>query len=252
MDFFDWTNMQFYHYLVIGGGVLALLALIGYFVLKTPKVQIPAIVVGVVASLALGIGLGVVLMAAYGDQITDKEKEAAEAPRAGGGRGPGMNPGGGMMGGGRGGGGMMGGGRGGGGMMGGGMMGGGPSSKTQLANLVGKLDQLTSKALTLSLTEEQKKVIAEQTKDLLDKKELEEKDAKTRLDALLKTLEKDKATFEAAGYRWPAQGGGQRGGGQRGMMQPPRQEPKNPFKEEKNEKHLKAIREQVGPGKPMT
>jgi hypothetical protein len=235
MAFINWTDMRFYDYLIVGGGALAVLAIVAYFLLRQPKVQVPAIIVGVVASLGLGIGLGIVLMATYGDEILGKEKEqpTARAPA----QRPGMIPGGGMMGGGRGG-----------GMMGGGMMGGGPSSKTQLANLVGKLDQLTSNTLTLSLTAEQKKVIAEQTKDLLDKPELEEKDAQTRLDAMLKALEKDKAKFEAAGYRWP---GGQRGG-QGGMMQPPGQEPKNPFKQENNEKHLKAVREHVGPAKPTT
>jgi hypothetical protein len=125
------------------------------------------------------------------------------------------------------------------GKMGGGMgkMGGGmrPQSKTQLATLVTKLNQLTEKPLTIELTKDQKAKVQELIKGLAEAEELAEDDAKKRLDALLEVLKESKATFEAAGYRWP---GGQGGGGMMGGMP---STPPNPFKEGAPSEHLKSL-----------
>jgi hypothetical protein len=241
VDFPDWTDMEFYHWLLLGAAV-AVLALLVYFLAKKPAIRVPAAVVGVIASLVAGVGLGAIGMAALGYKpiMEPKRENAGGSRRAmGPGGGRGGRPGG--MGGGMGGRpGGMGGGMGGppGGM--GGMMGRmmGPPPKAQLASLVTKLDQLTSGKLTLQLTDDEKKAVAEQTKGLLGKKEISDKDAQKRLDALLEVLGKHRGTLEAAGFRFPGAGGGRRG--------PNRP---NPFTDETNGEHLKALRERVGAGK---
>jgi hypothetical protein len=157
-----------------------------------------AICSGIICFL-VGLGGGAASMVAFGYK-TERPNETAANPE-GGGPGPSaMMPGGGG-----------GGGRGGPGGPGGG--GRGPTSKTQLAALVGKLNQLTDKPLFVELTPAQKKQIHEQLQGLADKDELSDDDAKKRLDAMLDVLKDQKATMEAAGYRWPGQGGGGPGGG---------------------------------------
>jgi len=130
---------------------------------------------------------------------------------------------------------------------GGGPAGGGPggpggrgsNSKTQLATLVVKLDQLTQKQLTISLNKEQQEKLREQLQDLNEKAELSEDDAKKRLDAIHDLVKSDKETLEAAGYRWP---------GPRGSNRPPATPP-NPFKDEQNARHLKSLQDMVGKAK---
>jgi hypothetical protein len=129
--------------------------------------------------------------------------------------------------------------------------GGGPNPKIQLVGLVNKLEALTGKSLTVKLDEEQQKKLAEQLQGLGDKEELSEEDAKKRLDAILEIVKDDKATLEAAGYRWPGSGGGFGGGpggfgGGSGGGPPV---PANPFKDGDNNKHLKSLQEQVSKGK---
>jgi hypothetical protein len=124
-------------------------------------------------------------------------------------------------------------------MMGAGMpaMGGrGPSSKNQLATLVTKIDQLTKKPLVINLTDEKRTKLREQLQGLDKKEELSEVEAKKRLDAILEVVKEDRATLEAAGYRWPGEGGG--------GFRPPSNDP-NPFTSEQNGKHLKSLQEQV-------
>jgi hypothetical protein len=134
-----------------------------------------------------------------------------------------------------------------GGMMGG-MMGGkgkgggfGPSPKTQLAQLVTKLDVLTAKPLSIELTNDQRTKVREQIKGLASAEELSDDEATKRLNALLELLKDQKATLEAAGYRWPGEGGGFGGFG---APQPP-----NPFKEGKDAEHLKDLDERLGKSK---
>jgi hypothetical protein len=143
---------------------------------------------------------------------------------------------GGMMGGqggGMGKGGMGKGGMGKGGMGKGGMGGFGPTPKTQLAQLVTKLDVLTAKPLSIELTDDQRAKVREQIKGLASDEELSDDEAAKRMNAILDVLKDQKATLEAAGYRWPGEGGGFGGFG---TPQPP-----NPFKEGKDAEHLKDL-----------
>jgi|GEM_PF-1490749 len=109
----------------------------------------------------------------------------------------------------------------------------GPNSKMQLAQLVGRLDTLTKQSLHVELSAEHKKQVKELLADLGTKDAITEEEAKAKLDALLKLLEGQRATLEAAGFRWP--GGGGVGG-----------PPPNPFKEGENAEHLKSLQATVG------
>jgi hypothetical protein len=60
----NWTNLAFFQYLVIGGAVLAVLAVGIYFLL--PRIKLPVSVVAAVGSLALGFGGGALTMAICG------------------------------------------------------------------------------------------------------------------------------------------------------------------------------------------
>jgi len=122
----------------------------------------------------------------------------------------------------------------------------GPSPKTQLANLVTKLDLLTQKPLSVELTADQKKKVGEQLKGLTDADDLSDEDATKRLDALKDVLKENIETLEAAGYRFPGQGGpgGAPGAGGPGGGRPPA----NPFKDEQTGKHLKSLESQLAKG----
>jgi hypothetical protein len=229
MELPNWADMEFFHWLLLGAAV-AVVAVLVYLLVKKPAIRVPAVVVGVIGSLMAGIGVGAIGMASLGYK---PRVEPRKRPESG--------PPGGMMGGARrGGGGRRGGPGGRGGAPGGRRAMMGPSAKAQLATLVAKLDQLTSAQLTLKLTDDEKKAIDENTKGLLNEKALDNQDAQKRLDALLEILKKHKDTLEAAGYRFP-------GGGRQGFMRPP--DLPNPFKDEKNAKHLRSLREQIGKGK---
>jgi hypothetical protein len=205
--------------------------------------QVPAVVASGLICLAIGAGGGVLTMMLLGyekkeTEPTPEEVQAAAKEMMGKGNDPQavIGGGGGMMGKGGGGGGMMGKGGGGGGMMGkgGGGMGGGmakggggmakgggggfgPSPKTQLAQLVAKLDVLTEKPLSIDLTDDQRAKVREQIKGLASAEELSDDEATKRMNAMLEVLKDQKATLEAAGYRWPGEGGGA-GGFERGFL----------------------------------
>jgi hypothetical protein len=224
MDLPAWlTNMSLYHYLVLGGGLVVVLALILYFT-PVSRLKIPGIFFGIVGGLGMGVALGVLAMAYYGYQLKQPETEAGASPPSGMGPGVGGPPN------------MM-------AMMGrGGMPGGAsgrPNSKTQLASLVAKLDVLTHAPLEVKLNPEQKKRMREQLDKLDEQENLSEDEAKAKLDVLLDILKDQRPTFEAAGYRWPGQGGG---GGRGGR---PASAPANPFTDEQNSKHLKALKSQL-------
>ena len=119
----------------------------------------------------------------------------------------------------------------------------GPSPKTQLANLVTKLDLLTQKPLSVELTADQKKKVGEQLKGLTDADDLSDEDATKRLDALKDVLKENIETLEAAGYRFPGQGGAPGAGGPGGGRPPA-----NPFKDEQTGKHLKSLESQLAKG----
>ena len=79
----------------------------------------------------------------------------------------------------------------------------GPSSKAQLAQLVAKLDTLTAKPLTIQLSSEQKKQVHAVLTEIGMLGEMNDDDAKVKLDTLLRLLEDQKETFVAAGFAWP-------------------------------------------------
>jgi hypothetical protein len=215
---------------------------------KKSRTNVPAAVVTGIVCLGLGVAAGIVLA----EFVTEKHKQAGAAPAPGegddakgapGGKGMGMPPGGGG-----GGGGGKGGGKGG--------KGGGPNPRTQLAQLVNKLDTLTAKPLSVQLTPDQKQQVKEQLAGLDAKDELGEEEAKAKLDALLKVVEGQKDTLVAAGYFWPGGGGGGPpgggGGGGFGGGGPPGGPPgggnpnANPFKTGQNADHLKSLQTTLG------
>ena len=110
-----------------------------------------------------------------------------------------------------------------------------PNPKTQLTQLVAKLDTLTKKPLVVELTPDQKKQVKELLADLDGKESLSDDDAKAKYEAILKLVEGNKETFEAAGFRWPG-----------GAFAPPGDPPANPFKEGEPASRLKSLRETIG------
>ena len=115
-----------------------------------------------------------------------------------------------------------------------------PNAKTQLSNLVAKLDVLTNKPLTVVLDADEKKQVREQLKGV-EAMELTEDDARQRLDALLAALKEHKEALVLAGFAWPGEGIG----AMREMAVPP-----NPFMLTANGKHLQSLRERLGPPNP--
>ncbi|MCI0381044.1 MAG: hypothetical protein L0215_25960 [Gemmataceae bacterium] len=227
--------MEFHMYLVIGGGALAVLAILLYLV-PHAQIKLPAIVISSAACLALGVGAGM-LWYTYNPPKAPTNPEDAK-PR---GLMDGMPPGGmmGMQGGAPGG--MM-------GMMGGGGMAGGkggpggpkgPSPKTQLVSFIGKLDVLSVKPLTIKLSDEQKSKILEQIKGLDDEDELSDDEATKRLESLADALKNHREVFEVAGVRWPGAEAKKDGGpGGKGA-------PANPFKDGDGAKHLQALQSRL-------
>jgi hypothetical protein len=191
------------------------------------SMKVPLVVAASLICLALGGGAGVAAMMLFGYQWQPQERSdvVAQPPQPKGGP-PLGGPGKGGM--------PFGGGPGKGGMPFGGA-GKGPSSKTQLANLVGKLEVLTKKPLSITLDDERKKGVREQLERLDKLDELSEDDAKRRLDALVEILKADREQFEAVGFRWP---------GQKTGFQPP-MEPPNPFRIQANSDRLKALEERL-------
>jgi hypothetical protein len=233
----DWQNTDLFRYLLIGCGVLLLMAIVIYF-LPMRRIKVPAVILSVLTSLVVGFGAGVIAITFYG-YAKPQNPAGGEGGRGEPGSGGMAGGGGGMRGGG---GGMMAGG--GGGMRGGGGMGGGggrgaaagptgPSSRAELVNLVAKLDVLTARPLEVKLSEEQKTKLEERLKELSEKNNLTEEDAKTTIDAIVEILKKDKETLAAAGF--PAA--------------PPNLGPRpysNPFLESSNADHLKGLQARLG------
>jgi hypothetical protein len=110
----------------------------------------------------------------------------------------------------------------------------GPSPKTQLTQLVGKLDTLTKKPLKVDLSAEQKKQIKDALADLESKEAITDDEARAKLDALHKILEPQQETLDAAGFRWP------------GAPNPPPADGPNPFTAGDAADRLKSLRETLG------
>ncbi len=199
--------------------------------------KVPAIIAASVISFALGAGVCVgAMLVAFPEIYTQKPEGDGGTPDAR--SGPQMmmpqmgGPGG------------PGGGPGGPGGRPGGPGGGAPNAKVLLPVLIGKIDVLTQKPLSIQLDEEKQKKLAEQLQGLEAVEELSAEEAQNRLQAILEIVKENKETLEAAGYRWPGErpAGGGPGGGR------PADVP-NPFKEGDNNKHLKSLQEQLAKGK---
>lgn len=222
------TQLQFYHYLIIGGAIIAVLALLIYFV-PWSRVKLPAIVIGIIASLAAGFGGGVITMAALGSRefFSASAKELGEGPPA-----FITNPSPAEM-----------------ERMKKQMMppsetsGQEPSPKLRLASLIDKLDLLTRKTLVLELNAEQKKKVLAQLRGLDGKDALTDSEAKAHLDTLLDLLKNDKDVLEGVDYPWSAV----RKDGPQSSAIPP-----NPFKQGKHQKHLKTLQERLSQGEKGT
>lgn len=235
-DLMNWEQWEWFHWLMAGGGAVAIVALVLYF--AAPRLSLPAGIASTLAAFAFGVGAGAVGLTALGYEQRHSPSRDADAEPDAGGKGPpkgmgGMPPGGmGGPGGMAGPGGMMGKGGGGfGGGFGGKGKGKGPSPKTQLAALVTKLEQLTDKNLTLTFSEDERQALLKNLADLPKLEELEDKVAEERLKALLAVVEKQRGTLEAAGYRWPEPQG-------LPMTPPP---PPNPFAGGADQQRLLAL-----------
>jgi hypothetical protein len=110
----------------------------------------------------------------------------------------------------------------------------GMSPKLMLANFVATLDALTTKPLEIKLTDGQKTKLAKALKELDPEIDISEEDAGKRLDELLKIVQENRETLEAAGFRWPG-------------TAPPFARPSagNPFAEDANKEHLKKLGDRV-------
>jgi hypothetical protein len=224
---FDFKNMQTYHYFIIGGGGLAVIAFLLYCFTGGAKKVSAGILIGL-GCLIVGFGAGVLTLSKFGyewtenlaEKSTAQKADATDAPpiEAGKNDAPkGVAPKAMMP-------------KGGGGMMGG--MSRGPNSKAQLVSLVTKLSQLTEKPLSITLNEDRKKKVAEQIKDLETLDNLSDDEASKRLKALLDVVKDDRESMESAGFTC---------GGGFG----PRKDDPNPFKSERNSKTLKALQDRV-------
>jgi hypothetical protein len=226
-------NMEFYYYIAIGGGVLLLLSVVVYF-LPFSKIKIPAIVTTGFGAGAVGLTCGIVLMGLFGYQTEQKGKEENAAPNERAqaatkdmadmmkGQKGGANKGGGAPKGG-----------------GGGAKGGfGPSSTQQLSSLITALDNVAEKPIHIKLTDEQRKTIMEELKELNAAERVNDEVAKAKLDALLKVLEPQKEELRTVGYIWPGSGGGFGGAGKKEQMS-------NPFKDGLSAQRLKSLLERL-------
>jgi hypothetical protein len=110
----------------------------------------------------------------------------------------------------------------------------GPSPTVQLISLVTKLDQLTQKPLTVTLTDDERARLAEQLKGLDGPSPVGDEECKKRLDAILEIVKDDREALEAAGFQWPGD-----------TRIRPRGGAPNPFTEVDKAPHLKALQERL-------
>lgn len=203
----DLNSFQTYHYLVIGGGCLAAVALGAYFMAGS-RWKVPAAVACGLGGLAAGLALGVLAMAAFGYHWNpENERPAGTGPAPQGKDGP-AGPGAGAS--------------------------RGPSPKRQLTQMIVKLDQLTARPLEVKLSPEQRRQVLEQLDGLTEPDVLHPEEAQQRLSALAALLKSHKVVFEKAGYQWPGES----------YFQPPGDFP-NPFKGDTEAKHLNALRQRL-------
>jgi hypothetical protein len=213
----DINDMQVWQYFAIAGGAVLLLGVIAYF-LPVGKMKMPAVVTAAFGGLVGGLALGVLLMAGFGykpregDQPSESSGPPAKEKEKGGfakgkGNAPKGNSGGGP-----------------------------PSPRAQLISLIAALDAVADRPIVVTLTPEDRATIAEQLKGLDTADRVDDDEAKKRLDAITRIVEKDQMTLEAVGFRTaPAP----KGGGGAGKDNP------NPFKEGATAQRLKSLVERL-------
>jgi hypothetical protein len=188
------------------------------------KAKVPAVLASGIICLVLGGGIGAVTVWA----ATGKHVEQASAAPDGEGDGKAPNAKGGL--GGKGGPGGAGG-------PGGGKGKGAPNPKAQLAQLVTKLDVLTTQSLHVDLTPDQKKQAKELLADL-GQKPLSNEEAQEKFEKLVAILEPNRKVLEDAGFRQGGGGGGPGGGGEKPDS--------NPFTSGAPADRLKSLRATLG------
>jgi hypothetical protein len=218
----DLNNLQAWQYFAIAGGGVLVLGVIAYF-LPVGKMKMPAVITAAFGGVVAGIALGVLLMAGFGYKAHREEPLPSDmsgppglagAPKGltkGQGKGPG-------------------------GPMGG--FGGppAPSSRDQLASLVAALDTVADRPLTVSLTPEEKSAIVKELKALSEAPTVNNDEAKARLDAMLKIVEKHREALQTVGFRTgplPKTGSGLE------------KENPNPFKSGPAAEHVKSLLERL-------
>jgi hypothetical protein len=230
----DLNNMQTWHYGAIIGGGMLIVGLIVYF-LPVSKLKIPGGVTAAFGGLALGLAAGIIWMAGFGYQphppgIGATEDTPAEVKGAGAGGPPG------------GAGGL---GKGGGNQKGGAQKGGGgggaPNPRMQLVGLVNALDSVADRPVIINLSPENRSAIAEQLKGLDAAAEIKDEDAKAKLDAIQKIVEKDRKMLEAVGYRW-VMPDGKSAPPPKGVLS---KDSPNPFADGQPKDHLKSLQERL-------
>jgi hypothetical protein len=226
----DLNNMQTWQYFAFAGGGLLVIAVVLYFI-PAGKLRLPGVVTAGFGGTALGLALGVLLMASFGYKPSREESPPdAEAARPKMGAGGGAIPKAGGFGGG-----MPKAGTGGPG-------GGGPrSSKAQLAELVTALDQVADRPVTITLSPAQRRTIAAQLAGLDAAADLSEEEARAKVQAIHQIVETDYEALAAVGYRALIPGKGNAGGGPGMAKGPPKEPPPNPFKEGPAAQHLKSL-----------
>lgn len=189
----DLSDLHVWHYGLIIGGAILVLGLVLYL-LGVRKIAVAPVVPAGFAGLAVGLAVGVIWLAGFGYKPVDTgaDEPAAEgaakggaAPKAGG-----MPKGGG--------------GKGGGFPKGGPGGGAPPGPRAQLLNLINALDVLVDRPVAVGLTTEERAAIASQLRGLDAAAEIKDDEAKAKVDAIRKVLEKDRKSLEAIGYRWEA------------------------------------------------
>jgi hypothetical protein len=229
----DINDLKTWQYGAMIGGAALLLGFVLYF-LPTRKLKVPGVLTATLGGIATGLALGVIWLAGFGYKPTGPA-DKAQAEDAKDGNPPGLTKDGGAK---FGGGGAKGKGKGGGGPKGG-FGGGPPGPRVQLVSLVSALDALVDQPVALTLTADDKKAIAAQLDGLATAGEIKDDEARARLDAILKVLEKDRKALEAVGYRWP--GPDSKGPPKGGF---PKDSP-NPFADGQNKEKLKPLQERL-------
>jgi hypothetical protein len=182
----DLSNLPVWQYGLIIGGALLVLGLLLYFV-GVRKVKVAPVVPAAFGGLAAGLAAGVIWLGGFGykpigaggdESPPESETKGGGAPKIGG------FP------------------KGGGGIPKGG--GGAPAGpRIQLINLVNALDVLVDRPVAVTITADDRRAIAAQLRGLEAATEIKDDEAKAKLDAILKVLDKDRKAMEAIGYRWP-------------------------------------------------